>query len=66
MYYDIARAAYPIDSVLAKKSELRAYRLAGRNAVTGSFAHRLTSKLIGLEFKERLSAWLHSVHVSGA
>jgi hypothetical protein len=57
-YYEIARAAYWVDSRTGAKCESRARQLAGRRAPFGTTAHKLVSALIGLRSKERLAGWI--------
>jgi glycosyltransferase involved in cell wall biosynthesis len=54
-YHGIALVAFGIDVELGRICDSHAKRLAGQNAITGTFTHRLLCRLIGLEAKERLA-----------
>lgn len=54
-YYSLARQAYWLDATVARESEKRAWKLAGRYAASGTLPHRLLASLLGLGRKERLA-----------
>jgi glycosyltransferase involved in cell wall biosynthesis len=59
-YYTLARRLAVKDAPTSRKFEDRAYALAGPSIRTGSWPHRLLTRLIGLQAKERLHHALRS------
>jgi glycosyltransferase involved in cell wall biosynthesis len=53
-YYTLARRLAMTDAPTSRQFETRAYALAGPSIRTGSWPHRLLTRLIGLQAKERL------------
>jgi glycosyltransferase involved in cell wall biosynthesis len=57
-FYGLARRAANVDAELSQRLLERARDLAGHDAVTGNFFHRLASAVLGLPRKERLARLL--------
>jgi len=54
-YYSLAVGGFERDIDLARKALARSKDLAGNQAVTGTLVHRILSRIIGLEQKEKLA-----------